>query len=111
MLAARSLVIGFFAGLLLVIATRPVYELRVAPAAALEPARRPPEIVDATVSIDPARLLGTVRLAPGEHIVAIDDRPFGRKTVADLARLRAGSYVDFDIAGDTGVRRVVVLLH
>jgi len=107
MIAARSLVLGFFAALLLVIATRPTYELRVVTA----PAHRAPQIIDAAAGVNPARLLSAVRLAPGERFIAIDDRPFGAAGLVAVAARRAGSYVDLDIAGDAGIRRVVVLLH
>lgn len=115
MLVFRSLVVGLSAGCLMLLATRTVYVVHApAPPAAIAPAHDV-TIVDVAPDVGADRLPALVHLAPGEHVVAVDDRPIANDLdagVAISARARgARSFVDLDIAGAAGVRRVLVLVH
>ncbi len=101
-----------------------------------------PSIANAVSIIDLATLPGgetrglrdlaeLIRLAPGERIVAVDDRPVevrigcsaaphycdgvvlggGRFVAGAPAIVAAGSFVDFTVASATASRRVLVLSH
>jgi len=105
-------------------------------------AARPHSIANAVSIIDLAALpdgerrelrdvAELIRLAPGERIVAIDDRPVevslgcsaaphdregivlggGRFVAGAPTRVPAGSFVDFTVASATASRRVLVLSH
>ena len=71
----------------------------------------------AVVDVDRAaagdHVLDLLGLAPGERVVAIDDRPGTTEDVATAWRAAApGRFLDLDVAGPGGAfRRVLVLVH
>src|SRR5262249_40194159 len=79
------------------------------------PAPCPPTatIVDVAAGVAAAQLGALVYLAPGEHVTAVDDRPVtdDLDAGAALAGAHAPGYVDLEVGGPSGARRVLVLLH
>jgi hypothetical protein len=117
MLLFRSLALGMLGACLLLLAKRQEYEIRVAPAPAVmrAPALPAAAIVDVAPGIAGVQLDSLVRLAPGEHVVAVDEHAVSGDFEAGalLASLdaRAGKYIDLTVAGGTAERRVLLLLH
>jgi hypothetical protein len=73
-------------------------------------------IVDVAPGLSGTRVPSLIRLAPDEHVVAVDDRAVASNLEAGAAisalAPRAGSFVDLEVAADTGDRRrVLVLMH
>jgi hypothetical protein len=73
-------------------------------------------IVDVAPGLSGTLVPSLIRLAPDERVVAVDDRAVGSNLEAGAAisalAPRAGSYVDLEVAADTGDRRrVLVLMH
>ncbi len=118
MLVFRSLSLGLVGACFLMLAFRPAYEIRFAPSPALAP---PPAvhdsatIVDVAAGVPPGQLSSLIRLAANEHVVAVDDVPVADDLAAGAViaehELHTGRYVDLEVAGDAGTRRVLVLLH
>ena len=125
MLVFRSLAIGLLAASFALLLTRPRLDVRYVPLPVHDYARlpsfragpkhEPPTIIDAAPGITAAQLADTIRLGPDEHIAAIDNVQTGTTLSAGLllaARtMRSGEFIDIDIAGPAGSRRVLVLLH
>jgi hypothetical protein len=139
MLVFRSFVVGLLAACFALLVVRPSVDLRVhhdgayeapvwhepgayrlgpgayAMAAPVAPAPLPPTIVDAAPGITPTQLALTIRLAPGEHITAIDDVAVNGELVAGMLLatrdLRSRQFIDVSVDGPAGERRVLVLLH
>jgi hypothetical protein len=123
MLVFRSFAIGLSAACFALLVMRPTVELRVAeaPLSTNDPqlvrtAAPPlPTIIDAAPGITPAQLAMTIRLQPGEQIVALDDVAVTNDLSAGIVLasrdLRARHYIDVGVAGPDGERRVLVLLH
>jgi hypothetical protein len=117
MLLYRSLALGFMGACLMLLARRPECAIRFAPAPVVVHAPAPPSaaIVDVAPGIAAAQLGPLVRLAPGEHVVAVGEHAVSGDLEAGavLAAMeaRSGSYVDLTVAGAIGSRRVLVLLH
>lgn len=84
---------------------------RGAPAAAPSP----PGVVVVDVARAAAgdHVLDLLGLAPGERVIAIDDRPASTEDVAAAWRLAApGDYLDLAVASPGGaVRRLLILAH
>jgi hypothetical protein len=118
MLLFRSLAVGLLAACFCLLAIRPAYEVRVTGAPALVVAPRPQPaatIVDVAPGLGPEQIASLIALAPGERVVAVDDLHVTGDLDAGvmLANQAVGSqrYVDLEVAGAAGSRRVLVLLH
>lgn len=73
-------------------------------------------IIDVAAGVSTASVSSLIRLAPDEHVVAVDDRVVDSDLAAGAAiqqhQLDARGFVDLDVASDMGAhRRVLVLLH
>ena len=73
-------------------------------------------IVDVAPGLSGAVVPSLIRLAPDERVVAVDDREVASDLEAGAAisahESGAGSFVDLEIANETGERRrVLVLMH
>jgi len=70
-------------------------------------------IVDVAAGVSAAQLGALVYLAPGEHVISVDDRHVAGDLDAGaaLAQAQAPGYVDLTVEGAGGSRRVLVLLH
>jgi S1-C subfamily serine protease len=103
MLLFRSLSVGLLGACVVLLASRPAYEVRIARDAPTPAVLAPPSasIVDVAAGVPAAELPALIALAPGEHVTAIGDRPVtndleaGAELVA--AGVRAGSYVDLTV--------------
>src|SRR5262245_11409702 len=107
----RVLVLGLLGADLLLQITRP-YEIRV------ERFDRSPvnaSIIDVARSVRADQLPAVVRLGPGERVVAVDGEPVADDLAAGAAlashAVAARTYIDLELAGPGGSRRVLVLLH
>ena len=116
MLLFRSLTLGLVAACFALLLARPTVELRMA----REPVRpsiptRSPTVIDVAAGVTNAQLASMIRLAPGEHVASIDDAAvvgdLGAGVALATVALRAGRFIDVGVAGPTGERRVLVLLH
>ncbi len=124
MLVFRSFAVGLTAAFLALLVMRPAVVLRVVPAPlaseashlVLEPPREPtPTIIDVAPGVSAAQLASAIRLAPGEHIIAVDDMAVSGDVAAGLVlasrTLRSREFIDFTVVGPVGERRVLALLH
>ena len=118
MLLFRSLALGILGACLMLLAQRPECEVRLAqlpPVVRTVQAPPPASIVDIASGVAPTQLGSLVHLSPGEHVIAVGERPVAGDLEAGalLAQLdaRSGNYVDLTVAGSTGPRRLLVLLH
>ena len=123
MLVFRSLAIGLSAACFALLVMRPTVEMRVVEVPAAMPAQPRlaraapvlPTIIDAAPGITTAQLAMTIRLQPGEQIVSLDDVAVTSDLSAGILLasrdLRARQYIDVGVAGPSGERRVLVLLH
>jgi S1-C subfamily serine protease len=72
-------------------------------------------VVDVAHGVDAAALGSLVRLRADERVVAVDDRPVANDLAAGAAiatrALGTGTYLDLTVAGASGRRRVLVLMH
>lgn len=111
MLLFRSLTLGLLGAcfyLLLGVARQgePLREVQLAPATT---------IVDIAGGVRGEQLAGMLALAPGERIVAVDDRPMRDDLQAGLeiaAREGSpGTFVDLTVESAAGARRVLLLRH
>jgi hypothetical protein len=110
---------GLCAACVVLLATFP--PIRIETPAPARATTLPLSIVDASAQVAPSGLAALVdlvrlvRLAPDEHIRAIDDRPLDGEVDADalLAEraVRAGEYIDLTVSNGTTERRVLVLVH
>lgn len=113
MMLYRSLVIGMLGALLLLVAQQERAGRSFISVA------RPPE-ADATI-VDISRdalssgadLLPALGLAPGERVVAIDDRPIKDTDAVSSSIVYAdhGQFVDLEVHRPGATRRVLVLVH
>lgn len=124
MLAFRSFAIGLTAACFALLVMRPAVVLRVVPVPlSLEasyivdepPLAAAPTIVDVAPGVTAAQLASAIRLAPGEHIVAVDDvavaGDVGAGVLLAARELRSNQFIDFTVVGPAGERRVLALLH
>ena len=118
MLLFRSLSIGLLAACFCLLAIRPAYEVRVAAAPPLVVMPRPQpaaQIVDVAPGLRPEQIASLIALAPGEHVTAVDDLAVTGDLDAGVLLanhpLGAQHYVDLEVRGAAGARRVLVLLH
>ena len=120
MLLFRSLTVGLLGAcllLLLRIEPRPAVVLREGAntAAELEHASTAPTVVDVAAGIQVAAIPSLIRLAPGERVIAVDDRPVDSDLAAGAAitarTATASSFVDLTVERAGTHRRVLVLLH
>jgi hypothetical protein len=120
MLLFRSIVVGLLGACCLLLAVRPRCEIAVrslpafpAHVSAWEGPR--PTIIDVAPLMAQGEVAKLVRLAPGEHVIAVGDAHVAGDVEAGavLATVdqRPGRYVDLTVAGPLGERRVLVLLH
>lgn len=113
----RSLAIGLLGACVMMLAYRPAYEVRLVEASRPPPVIASPAaaIVDVAAGVPAAQLPALIALAPGEHVVSIDDRAVANDLDAGAAlaaaETRPGSFLDLAIDGARGSRRVLVLLH
>jgi hypothetical protein len=115
MLVFRSIALGLLGACFLLLVTRPTQlriEREVVPV--VQPPPPPPAtIIDVAHGVPPAELAQLVRLAPGEHVIAVDDQRV--ETDLDAGAMMASSYgrsyLDLTVGGVAGPRRVLVLLH
>jgi len=109
----RSLTTGLLAACLLLLARKPapvivtVRAPRPVPVLRRPLAQNPVTIVDVAPNIRGNALASLVRLAPGERVLEINDRPVGD----ELAGIASGTYMDVSVGGGTHPRRVLLLLH
>jgi hypothetical protein len=134
MFALRCFVWGSVIGIAFAVARRPRYEVRVVtmhhPPRALSFTHGPSAgwphhgfhgfaatgsdsaatIVDVAAGVTPTLLPSLVKLAPGEHVVAVDDRHVANDLEAGalIANSAPHGYVELDAS--TG-RRIVLILH
>lgn len=119
MLVFRSLSVGLLFACFALLVARPAVELRVshesAGTALADPAPPVPTIIDVAPGITAMQLATTIRLAPGEQIVAVDDiavaGDLGAGMVLATRDLASRQFIDFSVAGPEGERRVLALLH
>ncbi len=85
------------------------------PTVVMRQAPPPASIVDIASGVAPSQLPALVRLAPGEHVIAVGDRPVSGDLEAGAvladASPHAGGYLDLTVTGAVGPRRLLVLLH
>jgi hypothetical protein len=116
MLVFRSLAIGLLGACFLLLVTRPNVrvERELVPIAQPAPPA-PATIIDVAHGVSADQLAGLVRLGPGEHVVAVDDRPVAGDLDAGVliasGDATAKRYLDLTIGGGAGERRVLLLLH
>ena len=116
MLLFRSLAVGLAGACLLLLVYRPAYDVRIEHAQVQgPPASVVPTIVDVAAGVPAGELSSLIRLAPGERVVAVDDHPVATDLEAGAAivdrEASPGTFVDLEVAGAAGHRRVLVLLH
>jgi hypothetical protein len=120
MLVFRSAAFGMLCACFMMLADLPreLRERERDPGSAQVASQAPPPqaaIVDVAGGVGAAQLGALVKLAPDEHVVAIDDRRVDGDLEAGAALAtsdaRPGGYVDLTVRGAAGSRRVLVLLH
>jgi hypothetical protein len=117
MIVFRSMVLGLLGACLILLARRPVCELRVVETArpAAPVVAMPASIVDVAPGVAPSAIGALLRLAPDEHVAAVGERAVASDLEAGellaAVPLRAGGYVDLTVARPGSARRVLVLLH
>jgi len=120
MLLFRSLALGLLAAAVTLLASRPSTVIVMpAPSAAAPPVvEHEPTVPDITIvdfahTLDPRELPSLVRLEQGERVVAVSDRSCDSLATSECvaAAARASDYVDVDVRGPRGGRRVVLLRH
>jgi hypothetical protein len=118
MLVFRSLTLGLLAACFLLLAIRPVYEVRVTRDA--RPQREAPAppaatIIDVAAGVSASQLPAMLALAPDERVVAVDDQSVGSDldagTLLASRELDSQRYIDLEVEGARGARRLLVLLH
>ena len=117
----RSLTIGLLGACILLLARleSPTAEVTTGPATLAMHAPAPATsatIVDVAPGVRAADVPWLIRLAPGERVVAVDDRRVDSDLAAGVAIANrapsSGAFVDLDVEGTGGThRRVLVLLH
>jgi hypothetical protein len=121
MLVFRSLVLGLLGATVVLLVQRPVYVVTQpiggeSPPTAAARTTAPPAvaIVDVAPGVGAQYWPALFHLGDDERIVAVDDRPVANQLEAGMwmTRPRApGSFIDLAVAGPSGTRRVLVLLH
>lgn len=119
MLLFRSLTVGLLGACvaLLVRLHAVPHVVHVSPRAPLPEATREAPWAASIVDIAPGvdDLAAVVSLAPGEHVVAVDDRRVASDLAAGVAIASAprgtGRYLDLTVESATSSRRVLVLMH
>lgn len=129
MFVFRSLALGLLGACFWLLATRPVaIVVRDPPrvVSTLDDVRRlsgiglvapleAPTIIDVAPGVTAAQLPSLVHLRNGEHVTTVDETPVAGdldagRVIAQLD-LHSRSFIDLDVAGPHGERRVLVLLH
>ncbi|HUJ61729.1 MAG TPA: hypothetical protein VLX92_24665 [Kofleriaceae bacterium] len=112
MLVYRSLALGLAGACLLLLASRPIVTVRVVGAPRARRAE-PVAIIDVAPGLAPAQRAALVRLAPGEHVIAIDDRPGDDLAAGAAIALRDArpGFLDLQVASARGAHRLLVLFH
>jgi hypothetical protein len=127
MLLFRSLALGLLGACFFLIATRPttvvVRERERIEVPNLSGMRglpsQGPSVIDVAADVNPMLIPSLVQLREGEHVAAIDDIPVandleagrllgvqGERAIPSLHR-----YIDLQVTGPRGERRILVLLH
>lgn len=116
MLLFRSVAIGLLGACVLLLAQRPppvVQIERVPEVIAAAPRAPAPTIIDVAPGLSSTQLAQLVRLGPDERVTSVDDHPVVGSLDAGTVLGAPGSrrFVDLGIAGRSGERRVLVLVH
>ena len=119
MLLFRSFALGLIGACLLLLATRPTYELRIERPTAPWPApmvsASNAAIVDVAPGVSAAQLTALVHLASDERVVAVGETRVASdlEAGAQIARreVRANTFVDLTVSSRAGERRVIILMH
>jgi hypothetical protein len=124
MLLFRSLALGLLGACFFLLATRPVtIVVRQPPAIEVPnlsgirgvPAPPGPTVIDVAPNVDSAMLPSLIQLGDREHVVSVNDQRVSSDL--DAGRVLAATwlqpqrFVDLDVTGPRGDRRVLVLLH
>ncbi|CAN5877983.1 hypothetical protein BH11MYX3_BH11MYX3_37200 [soil metagenome] len=115
----RSLTIGLLGACMMLLVRIEPARLQVQPTSSPEPQPQVvanASIVDVAPGLRGAEVSSLIRLAPGERVIAVDDRPVDSDLAAGAAiAMRApgsGGYVDLEVERPDGLhRRVLVLMH
>lgn len=117
MLLFRSVAIGLLGACFLLLATH-TNNVRVEREVVQVPGPRPAPsatIIDVAPNVPVDQIAPLITLSASEHIVAVDDRPVASDVAAGMQLIAQGArdrrYVDLTIAGMSGERRVLVLMH
>jgi S1-C subfamily serine protease len=125
MLLFRSLALGLLGACFFLIATRPTTIVVRQAATPIDvpnlsgmrglPAPRGPAVIDVAPNVDAAMLTSLVQLRADERVVAINDVRVANdldagRMLATLS-LQPQRYIDLQIGGSGGERRILVLLH
>jgi hypothetical protein len=122
MLLFRSLALGLLGACFWLLATRPATVIVRQPIEVPNlsgirgvPQLQGPSVVDVAPNIEAARLPSLIQLGAGERVVAIDDLRVANDLEAGrvLAAMVTAPqrFIDLDVEGPRGERRVLVLLH
>ena len=122
MLLFRSLALGLLGACFFLLATRPTtvvvrQPIEVPSLSGMRgvPQAQGPSVVDVAPNIEATRLPSLIQLGAGEHVVAIDDARVANDLEAGrvLAAMVTAPqrFIDLDVEGPRGERRVLVLLH
>ena len=120
MLLFRSLALGLLGACFFLLATRPATIVVRQPAVEVPNVSgirglpvQAPTVIDVARDVSPRTLPALIRLAEGEHIVAVDDMAVANDLQAgSLLSERHRDFIDLQVRGTSGGdRRVLVLLH
>jgi len=116
MLVFRSLSLGLLGACFMLLLTRPT-EIRIVQRAVPQVSAPQPAatIIDVASGVSSAQLAALIRLGPSEHITKVDDGAIANDVAAGVVlasvALSSRRYIDVEVAGPAGERRVLVLLH
>jgi hypothetical protein len=123
MLLFRSLALGLLGACFFLLATRPVTIVVRQPPPIEVPnlsgmrgvPSLAPTVIDVAPNVDSTTLLSVIQLGDREHVVSVNDlRVAGdldAGRVLAATALQPQRYIDLDVAGPAGERRLLVLLH
>ncbi|HTL34736.1 MAG TPA: hypothetical protein VL326_16525 [Kofleriaceae bacterium] len=120
MLLFRSFALGLLGAIFYLLATRPATVVVREPVPIEVPNLSGirgvpgPTIIDVARGVDWTVLPSLVHLGEGEHVAMIDDAPVANDLEAGsmlAARWTGHRYVDLEVRGPRGNRRVLMLLH
>src|SRR4051812_1263181 len=113
MLLFRSVAIGLLGACVLLLAQRPPPIVQIEREVVVAPRAPAPMIIDVAPGLSSTQLAQLIRLAPDERVTAVDDHPVTSSLDAGTVLGEPGSrrFVDLAVAGRTGERRILVLVH